>query len=128
MSDEEIETILAKFLLSFNEMCKENNRAVVLREKTVNYEAGPQTYTSRYEVTYKAKKSGTKWKIRAESKGFWIFKKRFPLFKLIRLKDKLAMEGLYVKILPFETAELEGQLNDYTEKCKNLARDIFVYF
>ncbi|GEM_PF-4956778 len=128
MSDVEIEKTLNKFLADFNRMCKENNRAVVIREKTVNYEAGPRTYTRRYEVIYKAKKSGSKWKIRAESSGFWIFKKRFPLFNLVRKKDKLVMEGLYVKVLPFSSDELEKQLSDYTEKCKNLARDIFVHF
>lgn len=127
MSEEEIEKTISSFLPGFNAMCKAENKNIIIREYTTNYESGPKTVTKRYEVNYVFKKARKGWKIYAQSNGFWIFKKRFPLVSIVMRKDGLALEGLYVKgISTFPASELKEKLEEYTEICKKLARDIFV--
>ena len=127
MTEQEIEAIINEFLEGFNLMCAESDRAMIIRERTYNYESGPSTTTQRYDVTYMVKKRGKSWKIFAQSKGFWIFKKRFPLVQVKRIQERYTLEGLYVKgMAPFEPTELKQKLEDYTETCKNLPRDVFI--
>ena len=72
-----IERVISQFVDAFNLMCKTGRRDFLVRERMVNYES--ESRIKRYPVEYKMKGKGDEWDIFAESEGFWIFKKNFPL-------------------------------------------------
>lgn len=127
MNEEQIEQVIQGFLNDFNEMCKSMGREHLIRERTYNYESGPRTTKRSYKVTYVAKKRGRHWKITGKSEGFWIFRRTFPLFKIMQSNDKFTFKGLYVKnMTDFGADQLKEKLDEYLNICKNLPHDVFV--
>ncbi len=127
MTQEQIDQIIHDFGKKFNTMCANERRDFLIREWTsTDYETGI-TSTYRKPVTYKVKKKRNKWRIRAETKGFWIFKRRFPLFDIIHSNGTIEFKGLYTHTIPvFEEALLAEKLDEYIAICKRLPPDAFV--
>lgn len=125
MLEEQLDQIIETFVHNFNTMCKEHRRDFLIRERTVTYESGDTIKT--YNVTYIVKKTSDKWKILAVNNGFWVFKKKFPLFEISRAKGKMGFNGLFTQSIPdFETSMLAENLEKYLEHCKKLPQDAFV--
>ncbi|MBL56693.1 MAG: hypothetical protein CMP61_05855 [Flavobacteriales bacterium] len=124
MKDHQIDSIINNFLNDFNKMCQSERKDFLEREQTVNYEYGSEI--KKYKVVYQVRKSKNIWLIEAVNNGFWIFKKRFPLFKITRKKDKINLTGLFThSIKDFELKDLENKLKLYLSICKNQPNDIF---
>ena len=124
MTDKEVDAVIARFLVSFNEMCRTERKDFLSRELTVTYETGSRIKT--YQVSYRFKRKGNEWLIEAVSSGFWIFKSKFPLLRVKKGKDKMTFLGMFTaKFKPFAPAELEEQLEAYLNTCKSQPKNVF---
>lgn len=126
MDHNKIENALHKFIGAFNAMCKKERRDILLRERTVTYESSSSIKT--YYVTYAFKKYGDTWKIFGLSDGgFWIFRKKFPLFDMVKTKEGIQFKGLYTSTIPMATQDnIEACLEKYIEVCKTLPQNAFI--
>jgi hypothetical protein len=124
MIEQEIDLVISKFLVRFNEMCQNENRAFLIREKTVNYESGSKTKIIK--VTYRIKKQPNEWLIEAVDNGFWIFKKRFPLLRINKNNSEFSFSGMFTSSFRnFPQEELEEKLNQYLSICKSQTNNVF---
>lgn len=125
MYEQQLDKIIETFIGNFNKMCKSHRRDFLIRERIVTYES--ETSIKRYNVTYVVKKSRDKWSILAISHGFWIFKRKFPLFKISRFNGQINFSGLYTSsILDFKESLLKEKLEEYLDCCKKLPQNAFV--
>lgn len=125
MNHEKIDKTVNAFLEEFNEMCRTERRDFLIRERLVNYESGSSI--KRYNVTHRVRRKKNSWIIEAVSSGFWIFRRKFMLFRITVKKDKLNFSGLYTSsILDFEESLLENKLKEYLTICKKMPHDVFV--
>ncbi|WNJ18387.1 hypothetical protein [Pontibacter sp. G13] len=125
MSEESFEAILEDFVEAFNVMCKTQRRDFLVREKVVDTETGPEVI--RRKVTYRVRKSFGKWQVEAVTKGFWIFRRKYPLLKFAREEDVTEIWGLYAKELgKVHDDDLAEALRGYQEKCRKLPHNAFV--
>lgn len=126
MTNNEIDTILGKFISQFNAMCRSERKDFLLRERTVNYESSSSVKT--YYINYEMKRYNNTWKIYGVSEnGFWIFKKKFPLLDLVKSQDKIIFKGLYTSTIPTATADnFQECLDKYIEVCKGLPQNVFI--
>lgn len=124
--DERLNAVVRDFVYHFNEMCRLRRKDLLVRQKTVQYESGSRLQT--YQVSYRVKVTKKDWQIYAVSNGFWIFKSKFPLFRIIKLDHKLSFAGLYTEDLasiPISANQLKEQLDRYLHKCEKLPQDAF---
>ncbi len=125
INNSKMDKITQEFLLKLNEMCKNDRRDFLIRERRVNYEHGSEI--RKYTVTYRIKKAKNIWIIEAVSSGFWIFKKRFPLLRITKKNTMVNFSGLFTStISDFKIDQLEDKLHTYLEICKNQPRDVFI--
>jgi len=126
MDHNKIEKALNHFIVAFNAMCKKERRDILLRERTVTYESSSSIKT--YYVTYAVKKYGNTWKVFGLSDGgFWIFRKKFPLFDVVISKEEIQFKGLYTSTIPTATEDnLDACLEKYTAVCKALPQNAFI--
>ena len=125
MTEAAIEKLISSFLKDFNKMCDTERKDFLIREKLVTFESG--TSIKKYNVTYELKSKSDNWSIDAVTKGWWIFKTRFPLLKITRKDQKITFSGLYTEsIKPFDSANLKENLDKYISICKALPQDAFV--
>lgn len=125
MTEEQIDYIIDAFLVKFNNMCWNERRDFLIRERSVEYESGPKI--KKYTVSHIAEKSENEWNIMGITKGFWIFKKKFPLLKINKFGNKISFSGLYTNnITDFDESLLEQKLEQYLETCKNLPQNAFI--
>jgi hypothetical protein len=124
MTDEAIDEAIDIFIVNFNEMCKEDRRDFLVREREVMYEATKSI--KQYKVTYKAKKRRRHKEIYAQS-GFWIFKRKFPLFKITQKDKMIQFEGLYTdSFSSFPDNKITENLQLFLETCKKLPKNAFI--
>ncbi len=124
---DELAPVVESFIVDFNKMCREGRKDHLLRERVVQYESGPERV--QYKVTYEAKKRKTGWQVRAVTKGFWIFKKKFPLMEINVQPGTISFKGLYaqgLKPIDINPDELKRELNSYIKTCKILPPNAFV--
>ncbi len=125
MIKEKYDEIITQFVDNFNNMCDEERRDYLIRERIINYESGPRT--KRYEVQYQMRKRGNTWKIEAVSGTVWPFRRRFPLITLKLVDDRFQTIGLYNgQIKEFSPEELELKLKQYLDKCRTLPQNAFI--
>jgi hypothetical protein len=125
MNHQEIDKTIHAFLKEFNEMCSTERKDFLIRERLVNYESG--SYIKKYNVTHKVRRKNNSWTVEAMTSGFWIFRRKFLLFKITLKKDKLNFSGLYTSSFPdFEESLLKNNLKKYLNICKKTPRDVFV--
>ena len=125
--------IINKFIVDFNKMCVETGRNKLVKHTTSTYEGTTSTSTSNYAVTYGVKHGDKKWEVIGKSKGFWIFKKKFPLFTIEVTKNTtggecITFNGLYTSKSPAVKATedaLASSLASYLENCKSIPVSTF---
>lgn len=125
MNNTNLDRIIEKFLLRFNEMCEKERMDFLSRERTVNYESGSSI--KKYKVVHKIRKRKNVWSIDAVSNGFWIFKRRFPLLRISRARNNsIKFSGMFTNtIQDFKIDQLEEKLNEYLIICKSQPQDVF---
>ncbi|THB80112.1 MAG: hypothetical protein D3926_08775 [Desulfobacteraceae bacterium] len=118
--------IISEFVDAFNRMCRDNRRDFLIRERVVTYESGSRI--KQYQVRYMVKQKKNKWEIYAQSKGFWIFKSKFPLIRIEKKHDQVLISGMFTEAIasPFDPSELKAKLDQYLIICQNLPKDAFV--
>lgn len=124
---DELAPVVESFIVGFNKMCQEGRKDHLLREKMVEYESGPRKV--HYKVSYEAKKGKGGWQIRAVTKGFWIFKKKFPLMEIKVQAGTISFKGLFTEDLnPVDPNpdDLYTELQRYIGICKALPQDAFL--
>ncbi|MFK7924312.1 MAG: hypothetical protein AB8H47_20310 [Bacteroidia bacterium] len=123
----ELEPVVNSFIVGFNKMCHEGRKDHLLRERMVQYESGPRKV--QHKVSYQAKKRSDGWQIRAVTKGFWIFKKKFPLMEIKVQPGTISFKGLFTQDLkpvdPNPDA-LYAELQRYIGICQALPQDAFL--
>lgn len=125
MNKENIDNAVNAFLEEFNEMCRTERRGFLIRERLVNFESG--SYVKKYNVTHRVRRKKNTWIIEAVTNGFWIFRRKFLLFKITIKKDKINFSGLYTSTIPdFKEPLLEVKLKKYLNICKKTPRNVFV--
>jgi len=124
MTNKEIDKILESFLERFNEMCQNEKKHFLYRERTVTYENS--TRIKKYQVTYKLKKENNGWTINAVSNGFWVFKKKFPLLRITKTNDQITFSGMFTSTInQFSLDKLEEKLEVYLDICKKQPENVF---
>jgi len=124
---DELEPVVKSFITGFNKMCREGRKDHLLRERMVEYESGPEKV--QYKVSYEAKKRKKGWQVRAVTKGFWIFKKKFPLMEINVQDGTVSFKGLFTQDLnPVDAHpdDLYKELQRYIGICKDLPPNAFV--
>ena len=117
--------IITNFLVRFNQMCTTERKDFLIRERWATYESGKKL--ERYNVSYRLKSSLDKWKVEAVTKGFWIFRKKFPLLEITRKKGIVNFSGMFTYSIPdFNENELEKKLEEYLAICKSVPQDVFI--
>ncbi|SEB48297.1 hypothetical protein SAMN04489761_0974 [Tenacibaculum sp. MAR_2009_124] len=124
MTNEQIDKIVNDFLVSFNKMCVNDRKDLLERERTINYEHGSRI--KKYRVTHRIKKKKDEWLIEAVSNGFWIFKRKFPLLRIVRNNNRISFYGMFTYDFPdFELHQLKSKLDTYLSNCKKQSYDTF---
>ncbi|MEL6654541.1 MAG: hypothetical protein AAFQ87_27450, partial [Bacteroidota bacterium] len=90
---DELEPVINSFIKGFNKMCQEGRKDLLLRERMVEYESGPRK--EQYKIRYEAKRRKDGWQVRGVTKGFWIFKQKFPLMEIKVLPGTVSFKGLF---------------------------------
>lgn len=125
MTEGFIDKSINKFILEFNNICISKRKDFLLRERASTYEG--RTTVKKYKVIYKVEKKTSRWDIYAESKTLFIFKKKFPLFRILNNDGMIMFEGLFTKnFKPFKAQDIDTYLNQYIENCMNKPHNAFI--
>ena len=77
-------------------------------------------------MIHRLKKRNNVWLIEAVSNGFWIFRRKFPLLRIVRYNNMISFYGMFTyDIADFEVNKLKSKLEIYLENCRKQSYDTF---